>query len=165
MAEAFAALRIDPAKCTGCKQCELACSWVQTGAFQPSRSLIRVHVFDEQASYAPYACVQCETAWCMQACPVNAIDVDEATGAKIVIDDTCVGCKLCVIACPFGMIFFDKADETAAKCDLCAGDPACAHACPTGAIALETVEPGRWLTDFGHTVDENYRRAVTGEVV
>ena len=48
MAAEITALRIEPAKCTGCKQCELACSWVQTGAFQPSRSLIRVHVFDEQ---------------------------------------------------------------------------------------------------------------------
>ena len=38
----------------------------------------------------------------MQACPVNAIDVDQQTGAKIVIDAVCVGCKLCVIACPFG---------------------------------------------------------------
>ena len=56
MAALDGALQVDPAKCTGCKQCEPACSWVQTGTFQPSRSLIRVHVFDEQASYAPYAC-------------------------------------------------------------------------------------------------------------
>ena len=68
------ALQIHPEKCTGCKQCELACSWVQTGTFQPSRSVVRVHVFDEQASFAPYACLQCDEAWCMQACPVNAID-------------------------------------------------------------------------------------------
>ena len=95
------ALEIHPEKCTGCKQCELACSWVQVGQFQPAKSLIRVQVFDEQASYAPYACLQCDEAWCMHACPVNAIDVDESTGAKIVIDEVCVGCKLCVIACPF----------------------------------------------------------------
>jgi Fe-S-cluster-containing hydrogenase component 2 len=163
VAASITGLRIEPEKCTGCKQCELACSWVQTGTFQPSRSLIRVHVFDEQASYAPYACVQCDEAWCMHACPVNAIDVDEATGAKIVIDEACVGCKLCVIACPFGTIFFDKPAETAAKCDLCAGDPACAHACPTGAIAFETVEPGAWLGDFGNGVDADFRRALDGE--
>ena len=69
-------LRIIPDKCTGCMQCELACSWVQTGTFQPSRSVIRVNVFDEEASYAPYTCVQCAEAWCMNACPVNAIAVD-----------------------------------------------------------------------------------------
>ena len=62
-------LKILPQKCTGCLQCELACSWVQTGTFQPSRSLIRVNVFDEEASYAPYTCLQCDEAWCMNACP------------------------------------------------------------------------------------------------
>src|ERR1043166_7728681 len=41
-------LRIIPDKCTGCLQCELACSFVQTGTFQPSRSVIRVYIFDEQ---------------------------------------------------------------------------------------------------------------------
>lgn len=154
------ALEIHPDKCTGCKQCELACSYVQLGAFQPSRSVIKVHIFDEQASFAPYTCFQCDEAWCMQACPVNAIDVDEQTGAKIVLDEVCVGCKLCVIACPFGTIFFDKADDKAAKCDLCAGDPACAHACPTAAIEVKEVDPGAWVSEFGDRVDGGYRAAV-----
>lgn len=157
------ALSIHPEKCTGCKQCELACSWVQTGAFQPSKSLIRVHVFDEQASFAPYTCFQCSEAWCMQACPVNAIDVDAASGAKIVIDDVCIGCKLCVIACPFGTIFFEKDSKVAAKCDLCAGDPACARACPTGAIEYASVDPGAWIESFGRKVDGSYKSAVEGD--
>jgi len=127
-------LRIIPERCTGCKQCELACAWVQTGTFQPSRSLIRVHIFDEQAAFAPYTCSQCREAWCMQVCPVNAIDVDSSSAAKIVLDQICVGCKLCVIACPFGTIFYDRQTGKAAKCDLCAGDPACVRACPTKAI-------------------------------
>jgi len=156
-------LHIDPGKCTGCKQCELACSWVQTGTFQPSKSVIRVHIFDEQASFAPYACFQCDEAWCMHACPVNAIDLDDQTGSVVVIDEVCVGCKLCVIACPFGTIFYDKENETAAKCDLCAGDPACAHACPTGAIAFTEGDPGAWISNFGASVDDAYRKAVGGE--
>jgi len=157
------ALSIHPERCTGCKQCELACSWVQTGAFQPSRSLIRVHVFDEEASFAPYTCFQCDEAWCLQACPVNAIDVDAESGAKIVIDEACVGCKLCVIACPFGTIFFDKGTEVAAKCDLCAGDPACARACPTDAIEYAAVDPAEWIGAFGSKVDGDFRDAVEGE--
>ena len=74
-------LNIVPNRCTGCMQCELACSWVQTGTFQPSRSLIRVNVFDEEASYAPFTCLQCDEAWCLNACPVNAIGVDGESGA------------------------------------------------------------------------------------
>ena len=92
-------LAIHPEKCTGCKQCELACSWVQTGTFQPSRSLIRVHVFDEQASFAPYTCFQCSEAWCMQACPVNAIEVDERAETVFLDQELCVGCGICVTAC------------------------------------------------------------------
>ena len=157
------ALAIHPELCTGCKQCELACSWVQTGAFQPSRSVIRVHIFDEQASFAPYTCSQCSEAWCMQVCPVNAIDIDAESGAKIVIDDTCIGCKLCVIACPFGTIFFDKETQVAAKCDLCAGDPACARACPTDAIEFTASEAGSWLGPFGDKIDGEYKNAVEGE--
>src|SRR5258707_13581896 len=97
-------LKIIPDKCTGCMQCELACSWVQTGSFQPSRSLIRVNVFDEEASYAPYTCTQCDEAGCMQACPVNPIAIDQLTKGKVVVDN-CVGCHLCTIACPFGTVF------------------------------------------------------------
>ena len=100
-----AGLEIVPERCTGCMQCELACSWVQTGSFQPARSLIRVNVFDEEASYAPYSCVQCDEAWCMTACPVNAIAVDAESGAKVVIDEVCVGCHLCTLACPFGTVY------------------------------------------------------------
>ncbi|GIT28163.1 MAG: hypothetical protein Ct9H300mP1_02090 [Planctomycetaceae bacterium] len=90
-------LNIVPNRCTGCMQCELACSWVQTGTFQPSRSLIRVNVFDEEASYAPFTCLQCDEAWCMNACPVNAIGVDGDSGQRSQRIPV-IGCPLCTIA-------------------------------------------------------------------
>ncbi len=158
-----AVLQIHPERCTGCKQCELACSWVQTGQFQPSRSQIRVHVFDEQASFAPYTCFQCSEAWCMQACPVNAIDIDPESGAKIVLDPVCVGCGLCVIACPFGTMFLDVGAHTATKCDLCSGDPACAHACPTQAITFEPGDAGAWVSAFGEKVHAAFVDGQQGE--
>ena len=127
-------LKIVPDKCTGCMQCELACSWVQTGTFKPSRSVVRVNVFDEEASYAPFTCLQCAEAWCMQACPVNAIAIDPVYGAKVVLSQACVGCHLCTIACPFGTVFTLPGTDLAYKCNLCGGQPACAAACPTGAI-------------------------------
>ena len=150
-------LNIVPEKCTGCMQCELACSWVQTGTFQPSRSVIRVNVFDEEASYAPYTCLQCDEAWCMTACPVNAIALDSATGAKLVIDSLCIGCHLCTIACPFGTVFTLPQTDTASKCNLCGGEPACVVSCPTDAIEfVELKTAGDWFGPWADRVNSNY---------
>lgn len=153
-------LRIIPEKCTGCMQCELACSFVQTGSFQPSRSVIRVHLFDEQASYAPYTCFQCREAWCMTACPVNAIAINAATGAKVVLAETCVGCALCTIACPFGTIFYNPDTKKAFKCNLCEGDPACARACPTGAIVYEEAPAPDWMAPWAQKIHSRYLEVV-----
>ncbi len=128
------ALSIDPAKCTGCLQCELACSFEHTGAFNPSRSVIRVFTFHEEGRFVPYTCTQCAEAWCQQACPVDAIGIDAATGAKVVNEADCVGCKVCTIACPFGTVNYSQVTGKVVKCDLCGGDPQCVAACPTAAI-------------------------------
>ena len=70
----------------------------------------------------------------MQACPVDAIVLNTVTGSKDVVADTCVGCKVCTIACPFGTVNYNQDTGKVIKCDLCGGDPACASACPTEAI-------------------------------
>lgn len=127
-------LYIDPVKCTGCMQCEMACSYEKTGTINPAESRIKVFNFESEGRKVPYTCTQCDEAWCMSSCPVNAITVDAATGAKVVADDTCVGCKVCTIACPFGTVNYVANTGKVQKCDLCEGNPACAAACPTGAI-------------------------------
>lgn len=126
-------LNIDPGKCTGCLQCEIACSLDNEGSFNPSKSRIKVFNFEDEGRFVPYTCTQCSEAWCMEACPTDAISVD-ATGAKVVSDSLCVGCKVCTIACPFGTINYNQATGKVIKCDLCEGDPECAKACPTDAI-------------------------------
>jgi Fe-S-cluster-containing hydrogenase component 2 len=127
-------LYIDPAKCTGCLQCEMACSYEHTGVINPSKSLIKVFNFEHEGRKVPYTCTQCTDAWCLHSCPVDAIRLDLTTGAKIVFEDTCVGCKVCTIACPFGTINYNQDTGKVQKCDLCDGDPACVKACPTAAI-------------------------------
>jgi len=79
--------------------------------------------------------------------PGGAIQIN-AAGAKDVMDDTCVGCKLCTIACPYGTMFYDVDTQKAYKCNLCGGAPACASACPTEAITFEDVETADWIGDF-----------------
>jgi anaerobic carbon-monoxide dehydrogenase iron sulfur subunit len=127
-------LLITPEKCTGCLQCEMACSFEHFGVFNTSKSVIKVFEFHHDGLKVPYTCTQCAEAWCLHACPVEAIKINDATGAKIVLDDICVGCKVCTIACPFGTVNYNHDTGKVMKCDLCGGDPACAQACPTGAI-------------------------------
>jgi Fe-S-cluster-containing hydrogenase component 2 len=127
-------LNIDPEKCTGCLQCEMACSLVNEGLFNTAKSRIKVFNFHDEGRFVPYTCTQCDEAWCMHACPVDAIKMDKATGAKVVNEATCVGCKVCTIACPFGTVNYNSATGKVIKCDLCGGDPECAKACPTAAI-------------------------------
>ena len=129
-------LHIDPGKCTGCLQCEMACSFENEGVFNPAKSRIKVFTFHQEGSFVPYTCTQCVEAWCMQACPVDAIVVNLATGAKDVLEDRCVGCKVCTIACPFGTVNYNQDTGKVIKCDPCGGDPACATACPTEAITF-----------------------------
>ena len=127
-------LVIIPSKCTGCLQCELACSYDNELVFNPAKSRIKVFDFHDTGQFVPYTCTQCDEAWCMKACPVDAISIDPATGAKIVSDALCVGCKVCTIACPFGTVNYNADTGKVIKCDLCGGDPECVKACPTEAI-------------------------------
>ncbi len=127
-------LLITPELCTSCLQCEMACSFEHGGVFNPAKSRIKVFEFEHGRRAIPYTCTQCADAWCVKACPVNAIVINHDTGAKEVIDDVCVGCKVCTIACPFGTINYSQDTGKVVKCDLCGGDPQCVIACPTEAI-------------------------------
>ena len=128
------------AKCTGCKTCEMACSLTQTGVCNPASSRRRVIHFDEVILDVPMQCQQCDDPACMNICPTKAIYLDDATGAKILNQDKCIGCKMCMIACPFGAITVDPVTRQVVKCDLCEGDPVCAKFCPTGALEYVTAD-------------------------
>lgn len=132
----------DVEKCTGCGLCELMCSFKHIGEFNPVKSRIHKHVFWKQAIAIPVVCYQCEEPWCARICPAGAITVgkDETSGARLieVSEQKCVGCKMCMLACPYGCIVVSDSGY-AEKCDLCDGDPECVKWCVTKAIRF--VEP------------------------
>ena len=130
---------VTPNLCTGCRTCELACSFAHAIDGKPARS--RIYPLDGSFKdlYVPVVCLQCEDPACVKSCLVNAIRMNEQTGAWEIIHETCVRCIACVAACPFGCSLFDKQHDLVIKCDLCGGDPVCAHFCPTKALVYQEI--------------------------
>lgn len=131
-------LFIDAEKCTGCRICEIVCAFHHEREAIPSKSRVRVLKWEEEGVVIPLMCLHCEEPLCEINCPVDAIHRDENSGAVLINNDKCIKCKMCVFACPFGLISFDLQNKTIIKCDLCEGDPLCAKLCPWGAITYET---------------------------
>lgn len=127
-------LSINPKKCTGCRMCEVMCSFFHEKECNPSLSRVHIIKWERKGIDIPVVCQQCEDAPCMTACPVKALNRDPATNAVLVNYDTCIGCKLCLTACPFGSISLDANKRKVIKCDLCGGTPKCAKYCETGAL-------------------------------
>ena len=130
---------LEPAKCTGCRTCEAVCSLVNEGEANPAKSRIKViRTVENQILYpVPVYCLQCEEAFCLNVCPVNAI-TENGEGVKIVDEEKCIGCKLCEMVCPVGAITVNPDKGVATKCDLCAGlgEPQCVKYCFREAIKL-----------------------------
>jgi anaerobic carbon-monoxide dehydrogenase iron sulfur subunit len=131
-------LMVNYEKCTGCRLCELVCSVVHEGVSNPFRSRIKIMKWESEGLYIPMSCQQCEDAPCMNVCPVKAISRDEKLNRVMVDYNVCIGCRMCVTACPFGAMNYDSVGKKVVKCDLCDGDPQCVRFCETK--ALEYVE-------------------------
>jgi len=126
-------------KCTACRDCELACSFEHTGRFVPALSRIRVNDFYEEQFYLPMTCVHCADAPCATVCPTVAIQ-RQLDGQILVMEERCIGCKMCLLACPFGVMGFQPDEGVAQNCDLCGGDPQCVAFCVPKALEYADVE-------------------------
>lgn len=127
-------LFIDYERCTGCELCVLYCSFKRAQTFSRARSAVNIIRWEEKGMCVPSMCEHCEEPLCALVCPVNAISKDEETGIVRRDEDTCIGCKRCMMVCPFGAPAVDPVTGKVFKCDLCGGEPVCAQVCPTEAI-------------------------------
>jgi dimethyl sulfoxide reductase iron-sulfur subunit len=149
-------------RCIGCDACAIACK--QANGTPPG--MFWGHVVHKEVGkfptakveYTPLLCMHCKDAPCVKVCPTGA-SVKEANGIVHVLADKCIGCKLCMTACPYEARWFtDKEPQgyfpakgstakekvelagfkpgKVTKCDFCmdkvtaGNDPACVQACP-----------------------------------
>lgn len=131
---------VDYEKCHGCNSCTLACSFAKTREFNPTRSNLSIVSYPELGNLTiPVICQNCLEPPCMEVCPAQAISQEEETGAVLIDENLCVGCKMCIMACPIGGPWVDVKTLKVMKCDLCEGDPQCVKNC--GFEALQFVKP------------------------
>ena len=85
----------------------------------------RVHTFEvgkgqeSKTVYFPRSCLHCDEPACVTVCPTGASYKREEDGIVLVNPDTCIGCKLCSWACPYGAREYDETDGVMKKCTLC----------------------------------------------
>jgi len=148
-------------RCVGCNACRAACSLENRGTVH-LRNIFTYNIGSENFSPVinlSMACNHCESAICMKGCPASVFSRDKATGAIILNEKKCIGCKYCQWNCPYDAPKFDILKKTIAKCNLCytglkeGRKPACSTACPTGALSFgelnvsESKTAFRWFPD------------------
>jgi len=140
-----AAILNDMTKCIGCKACVLACKEVNNlPKDAPSNVLSSkswTAIEKKKGINIKRQCMHCNEPACVSACPVGAL-VKTETGAVTYDAKKCMGCRYCLISCPFGIPAYewDKPLPKVTKCILCYDNalkkgkqPACTSVCPTGA--------------------------------
>ncbi|KJS19790.1 MAG: hypothetical protein VR72_17190 [Clostridiaceae bacterium BRH_c20a] len=152
-------LKIDYSKCTGCRLCELTCSFELASVFNPEKSAIRTirHGIPEQTIVA--FCKHCAKPACFEACPTAALMHNKETRVVMVNKEECIGCGLCVEACPIPGSIHLGDDSVPIKCNLCNGDPACVRVCASGALAYEEQGTAKKFQNHSEKVLENVLRS------
>ena len=157
------AVLCDATKCIGCRACQVACKqWnelpseatANTGSYEnPPRTSgytftkIRFNEVEHdgrfQWVFTKVQCMHCEHPACAAACLVGAFQ-KTPEGPVVYDDNKCIGCRYCMVACPFGVPAYEWDDPTpwVRKCTFCADRqgaglrPACVTACPSGALTF-----------------------------
>jgi carbon-monoxide dehydrogenase iron sulfur subunit len=140
-------VRLD--RCVGCHACELACVLEHSAAKHlfaaiaerpvPRKRLYVEYVLERKL---PLLCRHCEDAPCVRACRTAAMSQDALTRIVTHDPDKCIGCWMCTMVCPYGVVGRQLERRIAVKCDRCPDleVPACVTGCPTRALVYAEEE-------------------------
>ena len=140
------AMLIDVTKCIGCRSCEQACKSLHGFPAEPEAKLspTALTVVEERGDkFVRRICMHCQEPACASVCLVGAL-VKTSAGPVTYDASKCIGCRYCLVACPFNVPRYEwaKLVPYVKKCDMCAdrqarGEvPACVEACPTSATIV-----------------------------
>lgn len=143
---------LDADLCIGCGSCSVACmdqndTDVEKGE-KPFRTVNSMEIRRKDGfefSFLSLACMHCEDAPCIKACPSGCLYKDPDTNFTLFDNTNCIGCHSCSMACPFGAPRFNAFGKMV-KCDGCVDrvkeglQPACVKSCPYDALKLYTEE-------------------------
>ena len=137
-------LVIDLDRCSGCDSCVVACKfendvplgtyWNRVNVVGPTGEWPRIEQY-----WLPTQCQQCENAPCVAVCPTGASYRDADNGLVLVDKESCIGCQVCMEACPYGARSFNEELGVVEKCTCCVqrlrdGEkPKCVRNCACGA--------------------------------
>jgi formate dehydrogenase iron-sulfur subunit len=176
-----AAILTDTTKCIGCNECALACKnvnhlkpdvprrWDSNDGLSARNWTSVIGRPDDK--YVRKQCRHCLEPACVSACPVGAMHKTEI-GAVVYDSSKCLGCRYCMMACPFGIPRYDwdRIVPYVRKCILCyerleqGGQPACTEVCPTKATIFG--DRDELLAEAHRRIQENpgkYVNRVWGE--
>jgi len=153
----FGGVLVDTTRCIGCRSCEVACSRAHDlpvpdvqndGALKSIRTtsdnqwmVVNRYETERGAVFVKKQCMHCWQPGCTAACLTNAM-YKTRTGPVIWRSGKCMGCRYCMISCPFDIPKFEyhSTNPKIQKCNMCwerleeGKKPACVEACPTDAL-------------------------------
>ncbi|MDP4677011.1 MAG: polysulfide reductase NrfD [Candidatus Nanopelagicales bacterium] len=149
---------IDQRTCIGCHACTVACKTehdIPVGQFRTWVKYVEKGEFPSTTrEMAVLRCNHCTDAPCVKSCPTEALFI-RPDGIVDFDNELCIGCKMCMQACPYDAIYIDENTHTAAKCNFCAHridqglEPACVQVCPTESIWMGDIDdPSSGISKF-----------------
>lgn len=159
--EEFVGILVDTTRCIGCRACEVACGEehdllvpdvTTDGALEKHRktddkqwTVVNKYATEKGDVFVKTQCMHCYQAACAIACPTEAMK-QTAQGPVYWRGNKCIGCRYCMISCPFNMVKFEfnEWNPKIQKCTMCVErlqeglKPACVSACPTDALMFGT---------------------------
>jgi carbon-monoxide dehydrogenase iron sulfur subunit len=124
---------VEVARCSGCRLCEVVCSFAHENLFGTSFSRMNFVKEDVWGVDFPVICWHCRRCLPMENCPSKALRRNSE--GLIHVNEECIGCGKCVEACSAGAIKLHPQRHTPLICDQCDGKPLCVRKCPTKALA------------------------------